>query len=409
MFTRRTVFKTGAACAALAMVGAKARFAYAALPDDRRFIVVILRGGLDGLAAVPAHGDPDYASLRGSLALPKSGAGAPINLDGFFGLHPALAHMGEMWSAKELAVFHNVATPYRDRSHFDAQNVLETGGTAAHNLSDGWLNRALSPLGLDAGGGALAVASSPPLILDGASRVTSWMPSMLPTADEEFMGRVGQLYAKDTVFSAALKEALATRATATAAMHDGGDAVLGNVMAQGQGGQYGALTPLMQGGGKILAAADGPRVAVFDVGGWDTHFNQGGGDGQLARRLGQLDESMGALKTALGPVWKKTVIVAASEFGRTVKVNGTGGTDHGTGGIGFVMGGAVAGGTVHAEWVGLKPGALKDGRDLPPQTDTRALFKAALLDHLGVPAKVLNDRVFPDSAAAAPLKGLITA
>ena len=158
MLTRRTIFKAGAACAAFAFVGAKARFAYAALPDDRRFVVVILRGGLDGLAAVPAHGDPDYAALRGSLALPKSGAGAPINLDGFFGLHPALAHMGEMWSAKELAVFHNVATPYRDRSHFDAQNVLETGGTAAHRLSDGWLNRALQPLGLDTGGGALAVA-----------------------------------------------------------------------------------------------------------------------------------------------------------------------------------------------------------------------------------------------------------
>jgi uncharacterized protein (DUF1501 family) len=205
----------------------------------------------------------------------------------------------------------------------------------------------------------------------------------------------------------ALKQALATRATATAAMHDGNDAVLGNMPAQGPGGQYGALAPLMQGGGKILAAADGPRVAVFDVGGWDTHFNQGGGEGQLARRLGQLDEALASLRTALGPAWKKTVVVAASEFGRTVAINGTGGTDHGTGGIGFMMGGGVAGGTVHAEWVGLKPSALKDGRDLPPRTDTRALFKAALLDHLGVPARVLDDRVFPESTGMAPLKGLI--
>src|SRR5262249_10183339 len=161
--------------------------------------------------------------------LPKSGAGMPISLDGFFGLHPALSHMGEMWVAKELAVFHNVATPYRDRSHFDAQNVLETGGVEAHRLGDGWLNRALQPLGLDSGSGALAVASSPPLMLDGPARVTSWMPSQMPAPDEEFMGRVAQLYANDAVFSVALKEALATRATATAAMHDSGDQVLGKM------------------------------------------------------------------------------------------------------------------------------------------------------------------------------------
>src|SRR5436853_6794019 len=131
MWTRRSFFKASTACGAVAMAG-RVRFAYAALPADKRFIVVILRGGLDGLAAVPAHGDPDYASLRGSLALPKSGAGAPIDLDGFFGLHPSLSHLAEMWRAKELAVFHNVSTPYRDRSHFDAQNVLESGGITPH-------------------------------------------------------------------------------------------------------------------------------------------------------------------------------------------------------------------------------------------------------------------------------------
>src|SRR5580765_5175651 len=125
MLTRRTFFKMGAACGAFAVMGARVGFARAALPDDRRFIVVILRGGLDGLAAVPAHGDPDYAKLRGGLALPQSGPGAPIDLDGLFGLHPSLHNLAEMWRDKELAIFHNVATPYRDRSHFDAQNVLE--------------------------------------------------------------------------------------------------------------------------------------------------------------------------------------------------------------------------------------------------------------------------------------------
>ena len=330
MFDRRTFLKTGAACSALAMVGARARLAYAALPDDRRFIVVILRGGLDGLAAVPAHGDPDYAHLRGGLALAKTGAGAPIDLDGTFGLHPSLHHMSEMWAAKELAVFHNVATPYRDRSHFDAQNVLETGGGAPHLLREGWLNRALQPLGLDGGDGALAVASSPPLLLDGEARVASWLPSRMPAADEEYMARVAQLYARDPVFAAALKEALATQATAAAAMHvmkptpaamGAGSPNMSDMNAtaimgqppQAPAGGYDAIAPLMQGAGKILAAENGPRVAVFDISGWDTHFNQGAGDGQLARRLQALDQGLFQLKTALGPAWNKTVVAAASE------------------------------------------------------------------------------------------------
>ena len=405
MLTRRTFLNTGIACGALALTGAHARLAFAALPDDRRFIVVILRGALDGLAAVPAHGDPDYASLRGSLALPQSGPGAPVDLDGLFGLHPSLHNLAEMWRDKELAIFHNVATPYRDRSHFDAQNVLETGGTAPHRLHDGWLNRALTPLALDTGNGALAVASSPPLLLDGPSRVTSWMPSRMQAPDEEFLARISMLYAKDPVLGAALKQALATRATANAAMHDSAGGPM--PMQNGQG--YGPIMPMMEGAGRILAATDGPRIGVFDIGGWDTHSNQGAGDGQLARRLQALDESFAALKTALGPAWKKTAIIAATEFGRTVAVNGTGGTDHGTAGIAFMFGGAVAGGSVHTEWPGLKPSALKDGRDLPARTDTRAIFKAALSDHLRIAKQTLDEKIFPDSSAILAPKDLIRA
>ena len=216
MLTRRSFFQAGIACSTLAIAGTHARLAFAALPDDRRFVVVILRGGLDGLAAVPAHGDPDYANLRGQLALPQSGPGAPIDLDGFFGLHPSLHNLWDLWRGNELAIFHNVSTPYRDRSHFDAQNVLETGGVKPHLLNDGWLNRALAPLGLDSGKGALAVSSSPPLLLDGKARVTSWTPSRLPVPDEEFLLRVEALYANDAVLSDALKNALATRAAANA-------------------------------------------------------------------------------------------------------------------------------------------------------------------------------------------------
>ena len=405
MLTRRTFFKCGIAGGTLALAGTRARLAFAALPDDRRFIVVILRGGLDGLAAVPAHGDPDYANLRRSLALPKSGLDAPIDLDGFFGLHPSLHNLAEMWREKELAIFHNVSTPYRNRSHFDAQNVLETGGAKPHVLNEGWLNRALGPLALDGGDGALAVSSSPPLLLDGKARVASWTPPRMPAADEEFLARIAALYARDPVLSTGLKNALLTRAATATAMHD----MPSGANRPNGAPQAGEVAPLMEGAGKILAAADGPRIGVFDISGWDTHSNQGAGQGQLARRLQLLDEGLLALKTSLGPAWKKTVIVTASEFGRTVAVNGTGGTDHGTAGIAFLFGGAVAGGNIHAEWRGLKPSALKDGRDLPAQTDTRALFKAALADHLGVPKLVLEDTVFPDSAAAAGLKGLIRA
>jgi uncharacterized protein (DUF1501 family) len=408
MLTRRTFFKSGVACGALATLGANARLAFAALPDDRRFIVVILRGGLDGLAAVPAHGDPNYANLRGSLALPKSGTGAPIDLDGFFGLHPSLHNLSQMWREKELAIFHNVSTPYRDRSHFDAQNMLETGGIKPHLLNDGWLNRALMPLALDTGNGALAISSSPPLLLDGRARVTSWMPSRLPAADEEFLVRVASLYSKDAVLQSALKNALQTRAAANAAMHEVPTGTVAMQRPNG-GGPAGDIAPLMQGAGKILASEIGPRVGVFDISGWDTHFNQGAGEGQLARRLQLLDEGLAALKTSLGPAWKKTVIVAASEFGRTVAVNGTGGTDHGTAGIAFLLGGAVVGGGIHAEWRGLTPSTLRDGRDLPAQTDMRALFKAALADHLGVSKRTLEDRVFPESAAAPAPQGLIRA
>jgi uncharacterized protein (DUF1501 family) len=403
MLTRRLFFKAGVACGALALSGASAQLAYAALPDDRRFIVVILRGGLDGLAAVPAHGDPDYERLRGGLALPKSGAGAPIDLDGLFGLHPSLHNLAEMWRERELAIFHNVSTPYRDRSHFDAQNVLETGAVKPHLANDGWLNRALAPMGLDTGGGALAVASSPPLLLEGRARVTSWMPSRMPAADEEFLSRVTALYASDPVLDGALKQALATRETVSGAMQDAAAAGLMN------GARLGAIAPLMEGAGKILAAPNGPRVAVFDVSGWDTHFNQGAGEGQLARRLQVLDEGLAALKTALGSAWSKTAVVAASEFGRTVAVNGTGGTDHGTAGIAFLFGGTIAGGNIHAEWAGLKTGALRDGRDLPARTDTRAIFKAVLSDHLGVSKRALEEQIFPDSASSPVLSGLIRA
>ena len=400
MTTRRSILKTMAAAGALAVWDAPVRYAFAGVPTDRRFVVVILRGALDGLAAVPPHGDKDYAAVRGSLAIAN-----PLDLDGFFGLHPSLTNVKAMFDEREVTILHNICSPYRDRSHFDGQNVLETGGTGPHVLQDGWLNRALVPMGLGDGEHALAVAQTPPLLLSGPAHATSWMPATLPAPDEAFLEHVRMLYAQDPVLLASLNSALDLQRQAVSAMDDPS----AKPSMGGARNGYGDLTPLFSGAGKLLASADGPRVAVLDAGGWDTHFNQGAADGQLARRLQALDAALDALKTALGPAWAKTAIVMATEFGRTVHVNGSGGTDHGTGGAAFVLGGAVNGGKVRAEWTGLATSALQDGRDQPPRTDLRSLFKGLLGEHMGVPNAALGDAVFPDSAGAPALTGLIRA
>jgi uncharacterized protein (DUF1501 family) len=406
MASRRTILKSMAAAGALSIWDAPLRYAFASVATDRRLVVVILRGALDGLAAAPPYGDGDYASVRASLALDRNGTNGLHDLDGFFGLHPSLVNLKAMYDAKELALFHNICSPYRDRSHFDGQNVLESGGTAPHVLQDGWLNRALVPMGLGDGEQALAVAQTPPLLLSGSAKATSWMPAVLPAPDAAFLAKVRELYARDHVLSAALQSALDTEEKAQAAMDDVPDASGKPKLRQGA---YGNLTPLFTGAGKLLADADGPRVAVLDAGGWDTHFNEGAGDGQLARRLLALDQALDALKTSLGPTWNKTAVVMATEFGRTVRPNGSGGTDHGTGGAAFLLGGAVAGGSVHAEWVGLKPEALQDGRDQAPRTDLRALFKGVMAEHMGVPRAALDATVFPGSGNVAALPHLIRA
>ncbi len=402
MTTRRTILKTMASAAALSVWDAPLRYSFASVPTDRRLVVVVLRGALDGLAAVPPHGDPDYAGVRAQLALDKSGTAQNLHdLDGFFGLNPALTNMKAMYDAKEVVLFHNICSPYRDRSHFEGQNCLETGGTSPHALNDGWLNRALAPMGMANGMSAVAIEQTPPLLLSGNAKATSWMPAVLPEPDNAFLNKVRALYAGDPTLASSLDGALSLQSQAMT-MNDDPNAKSGKFKAS-----YGNLVPLFAGAGKLLSHANGPRVAVLDASGWDTHVAEGAGDGQLARRLQSLDQALDALKTALGPAWKNTAVVMATEFGRTVKPNGSGGTDHGTGGAAFLLGGAVAGGSVKAEWVGLKPGALKDGRDQPVRTDLRSLFKGVLADHMGVSQTALNSTVFPDSGNVAPMKGLI--
>lgn len=410
MRDRRSILKSALAAGALCVWDAPVRFAFASARTDRRLVVIVLRGALDGLASVPPYGDPGYKSVRGPLSLDSVGANAVHDLDGQFGLHPALVNVKSMWDAKELVVFHNIATPYRDRSHFDGQIVLETGGTSPHMFSDGWLNRALRPIGLATGDGALAIAVSPPLILSGAAHVSSWMPQTLPQPDADFLGRVRALYGDDPVLLSSLDSALATEAQAEAAMDVPNPPTQQSVPSQPGGKGYGPngnLVPLFVGAGRLLAREDGPRIAVLDAGGWDTHVAEGAADGQLARRLRALDMALDGLRAALGTAWRKTAVVMMTEFGRTVAPNGNGGTDHGTAGAAFLFGGAVRGGVVRAEWVGLKPSVLKDGRDQPPRTDLRALFKAVLSDHMRVARRYLDTTVFPDSANIAPAADVI--
>jgi uncharacterized protein (DUF1501 family) len=403
MTTRRSILKTMTAAAALSVWDAPVRMAFASAPTDRRLVVVILRGALDGLAAVPPHGDKNYASVRGKLALDASGATGLHDLDGFWGLNPALTNMKAMYDAKEVVLFQNICSPYRDRSHFEGQNCLETGGAAPHTLNDGWLNRALAPMGLANGTSAVAIEQTPPLLLLGQAKTTSWMPQAMPEPDEAFLKKVRALYANDPMLAGSLDGALNLQAEAQASMDDP------YAMNPKHKAAYGNLTPLFQGAGKLLAHPNGPRIAVLDASGWDTHVAEGAGDGQLARRLQSLDQGLLTLKTAMGTAWKSTAVVMATEFGRTVKPNGSGGTDHGTGTAAFLIGGAVAGGHVRAEWVGLNPAVLKDGRDQPAKTDLRALFKGVLADHMSVAQTALNGTVFPDSGNVPAMKGLIRA
>ncbi len=253
------------------------------------------------------------------------------------------------------------------------------------------------------GTGAVAIEQSPPLLLTGKAKATSWMPATMPEPDDAFMKKVRALYANDPVLSAALDGGVSMQAEAQAASDDPYEMSGKNKAAGGN------LIPLFKGAGKLLAAPSGPRVAVLDASGWDTHVAEGAGDGVLARRLQALDQGLDALKTALGPVWKRTAVIMATEFGRTVHPNGAGGTDHGTGSAAYLLGGAVDGGHVRAEWVGLKTSALKDGRDQPARTDLRALFKGVLAEHMGVSQAALQSTVFPDSGGIQPLKGLIRA
>jgi uncharacterized protein (DUF1501 family) len=239
--------------------------------------------------------------------------------------------------------------------------------------------------------------------------VTCWSPSKLGALDEETLARITDLYATDELLSVRLADALA--ADALVAQEDTAADLRGTPApaqppAQASNARY---TQVVQAAAGFLRQAEGPKVAVFDTTGWDTHANEGAAEGQLAGRLGALDKGLATLKQELAAVWADTAVLLVTEFGRTAAVNGTRGTDHGTGAAAFLLGGAVAGGRVVADWPGLSARALYQGRDLAPTRDLRSVFKGILAEHLGVPPRTLEEGVFPDSSAAKALRGLTRA
>jgi uncharacterized protein (DUF1501 family) len=394
--SRRALLLGGASFAAWAYLP---KFARAADGRDPRLIVVILRGALDGLATVAPLGDPDYAGLHGSIVLTADGPHAATMLDSFFALHPSMPEFARMYRDKHAAVVHAVSTPYRDRSHFDGQDVLESGYAGPGRVQSGWLNRVLESLPKgERVTSALAVGPTTPLVLRGTAPTVGWAPVALPQADDDTAMRLVELYRhRDPALATALSQGLQLEKAAQGddmKPKPGGNAIV-------------AMRQVARGAAKLMAADDGPRIGALAFDGWDTHANEGGPVGRLSQLLSGLDGALAEFESGLGAHWRDTAVVVATEFGRTARINGTEGTDHGTGTIALLAGGAIRGGRVISDWPSLKAASLYQGRDLMPTTDLRAVIKGVLSDHLGLGERVLAETVFPDSAAAKPMKGLV--
>jgi uncharacterized protein (DUF1501 family) len=417
------------------------RTAYAAADGDmakKKLIVIICRGAMDGLSVSPPVGDPEYAKLRGRIAIAPVGApDGALKLDDTFGLHPALKAVHRLALANQARIAPAVATPDRARSHFEAQDVLESGGTVAYGASSGWLNRTLQSLAPARKIEALSVGTQAPLILRGPVQTASWSPGGLEGRDERLPRILADLYANDPVLSHALASGLQTQGMAHAAT------ALAKAQAAEMGPPADMAAPEMTKGGadmmksdaqvaaasakpvanpranseaartmgttvaKFMTGPNGPQVVAISVDNFDTHANQGAGTGLLATRLSALDALIEGLNSGLGEEWKDTVILVSTEFGRTARVNGTGGTDHGTASTTLVLGGALKRGGIVGDWPTLQPAKLYENRDTAPTMDLRSLYKGVLADHLGVDRKALDTTIFPDSAMASTARGVL--
>ncbi len=381
MLDRRSFLTTAGVAASFALAP---RMAFAAAATERRFVFIIQRGAADGMGVVAPVGDPAFVGARGDLA--ADFASAP-RLDAMFALHPAMTNTLAMYRGGEALFAHAVASPYRDRSHFDGQNVLETGGAGAYQVRDGWMNRMLGVVPRD-DASAIAVAASVPMALRGPHDVASYAPSNLPQASDDLLARVSMMYQGDHQLHGLWAEALGTRE-------------LTSDLGQGNGANAAATGTLAA---KLLAAPGGAKIAMIETGGWDTHTQQ---RQRLTQQLKGLDAMVGALRTGLGPLWADTVVLVATEFGRTVAVNGTGGTDHGTGSATMLFGGAVKGGRVMADWPGLKTAALYEARDLKPTLPLDAFIGGAVAGHYGLDPSRTTTTLFPGAPRSAAVEGLV--
>jgi len=402
------------------LAGAGVLFAWPFLPKlaraegrDPRMLTIVLRGALDGLAAVAPVGDPDWVKLRGDKALVLDGKTPALPLDSFFALNPAMPNLLRLYRAGHAAIVHASATPYRERSHFDGQDVLESGLPNPGRADSGWLNRALGGLEPEArvrrDGRAFAVGPVTPLVVRGPTPVMSWTPARIQPASEDTMARLIDLYHHtDTELARAIEGRMdlvtLARASDPAAMAP----TEGQELPQGFAAQVRAYFADAAGtAAKFLARADGPRIGALAFNGWDTHIDEGADSGRLATLLGALDGALAAVEKNMGEAWRETVVAVVTEFGRTARINGTNGTDHGTGTIAILAGGALKGGRVIADWPGLKNASLHEGRDLAATTDLRAVLKGLLKDHLRVTDQALAASVFPGSAEVKAMAGLV--
>jgi len=378
MMDRRRFLVTASAASAALLVP---KLAFAAAETERRLVFIIQRGAADGLHIIPPLGDPDYAKVRESMMTDPATA---TRLDNTFALHPSLAETAKMYRAGEALFVHAVASPYRDRSHFDGQNVIETGGSAPYAIKDGWLNR-LAAMLPKAKTPPIAFSPVMPMALRGTAAVTSYASSTMPAANVDLLARVGMLYQYDALLHPLWSAAMETRGIAAD---------------QGAGQDPASMGKLTA---SFLNRAEGPRIAMMETTGWDTHNQQ---EPRLARLLSGFDAMLSALRVGMGTNWSKTTVLVATEFGRTVAVNGTRGTDHGTAAAAMLLGGAVKGGRVIADWPGLSQAALLDGRDLKPTIALNALIAGAVGESIGIDPERVSRVLFPDVKVGDAITGL---
>lgn len=418
MTTRRTFLKSLALGAATLTVWPRAAWSWAAgTTSPPLLLVVMLRGGLDGLHALPPMGDGAWGALRGATPfVPGDASAKPIAIDRDFALHPSLQYAAQLYRQKAFMPVVAVAPPYQGRSHFEAQDCVENGSSKPDGAQDGWMNRCVGNLHGEEG---MALATSMPLIMRGHAKVSTWSPPLPTGINDDLLRRIDTLYAEDprlsAVWARAVSEShddatmdvdasMAGAGMIAMASQPGENARAGR--GKGKTGPGGGLPAMMAAAGKFMSQSDGPPVAFVEDTGWDTHAGE---VGTLRYKLTQLDDGLKNYHEAMGAAWDRAAVIVVTEFGRTAKINGTGGTDHGTGGMAFLAGGAIAGGRIGGHWPGLSALDLNEGRDLRATTDMRALFKGLLAEHLRMPGNVLDTRVFPDSAAVRPMAGLLRA